>query len=164
MRRLGPLESGLAHGVRELLSRYGLKLVVVATDASIPGSYWGAPEAGLLARRLFVREDTPLHSILHEACHFICMDDARRAGLDTDAGGDHLEECAVCYLSVLLADGVPGYGRDAMLADMDAWGYSYRLGSARSWFEGDAADALEWLRRHGLVTAGEVPVAILRAA
>ncbi len=28
---------------------------------------------------------------------------------------------------------------------MDAWGYSFRLGSTRAWFEGDAQDARAWL-------------------
>jgi hypothetical protein len=33
---------------------------------------------------------------------------------------------------------------------MDAWGYTFRLGSARTWFEQDAADACIWLRAHGV--------------
>ena len=41
--------------------------------------------AGLIGSRLFVRDDTPVHSLLHEGCHYICMDSARRARLDTDA-------------------------------------------------------------------------------
>jgi hypothetical protein len=40
-----------------------------------------------------------------------------------------------------------------MLADMDSWGYSFRLGTTRAWFEGDAADAREWLERHGVIDA-----------
>ena len=88
------------------------------------------------------RPDTPVHSALHEACHWICMPPARRARLHTDAGGDSDEENAVNYLSILLGQTLPGFGRDRMLADMDAWGYSFRLGSARAWFEGDAEDAL----------------------
>ena len=90
---------------------------------------------------LIVRADTPLHSILHETCHFICMDPARRAGLDTDAGGDYDEENAVCYLQILLADEIPEFGRENMLRDMDTWGYTFRLGSARNWFREDAEDA-----------------------
>ena len=96
----------------------------------------------------FARNDTPVHSVLHESCHYICMSAARRANLHTDAGGDYDEENAVCYLQVLLADQVHGMGRDRMLADMDAWGYSFRLGSARKWFEQDAneprAKLIEW--------------------
>jgi len=30
---------------------------------------------------------------------------------------------------------------------MDAWGYSFRLGSARAWFENDAEDAIGWLKQ-----------------
>jgi len=37
------------------------------------------------------------------------------------------------------------------MADMDAWGYSFRLGSAARWFAEDAADALEWLQRRQLI-------------
>jgi hypothetical protein len=38
-----------------------------------------------------------------------------------------------------------------MLLDMDAWGYSFRFGSARAWFETDSADAREWLRQRELL-------------
>ena len=131
-----------------LLSGYGLQVDMLPAGAAIPGSYWGEPEAGL------VRPDTPVHSALHEACHYICMDGTRRAGLHTDAGGTDLEENGVCYLQILLADALPGMGRARMWADMDAWGYSFRLGSARAWFEKDAEDALAWLQAQGLVDAG----------
>ena len=134
-----------------LLARYGLQLRLVAPDELIPGSYWGESEAGLIRDVLYARLDTPLHSVLHEACHYVCMSPERRAQLDRDAGGDHAEECAVCMLQILLADALPGVGRDRLLADMDAWGYSFRLGSARAWFEQDAADAREWLLREGLI-------------
>ena len=133
-----------------LVSPYGLVLDWSA-DAVIAGSYWGDTEAGLVGNRLVVRADTPVHSALHEACHFICADAARRATLHTDAGGDDLEECAVCYLQCLLADALPGYSRERMWADMDAWGYSFRFGSARAWFERDADDARGWLARRGLL-------------
>ena len=79
------------------------------------------------------------------------MSPERRAGLDRDAGGDDEEECAVCYLQILLADELPMLGRDRMFEDMDAWGYTFRLGSSRAWFEQDAADACAWLRGHGVV-------------
>jgi hypothetical protein len=136
------------------LAARGLSLEPVAAGAAIPGSYWGAPEAGLVADRLHVRADTPVHSALHEAAHWLCMDAERRQALHTDAGGDFDEENAVCYLQILLADAVPGMGRERMLADMDAWGYTFRLGSARRWFEEDAADAREWLQRRGLIEPG----------
>ncbi|MEE8526762.1 MAG: hypothetical protein V3T72_22740, partial [Thermoanaerobaculia bacterium] len=88
------------------------------------------------------------------ACHAICMDDERRRVLNTDAGGDDAEESAACYLQILLADEVPGVGRERLMADMDRWGYSFRLGSTRAWFEADAEDAREWLACRGLVGAG----------
>jgi hypothetical protein len=88
---------------------------------------------------------------LHEASHYICMTPERRAGLDRDAGGDDLEESAVCYLQVLLADEFAGVGRDRLCADMDVWGYSFRLGSTRAWFDGDAEDARAWLVREGII-------------
>lgn len=137
--------------LQELLEPYGLTLDWRAAGAGIPGSYWQAPEAGLIENRLVLRPDTPVHSALHEACHFICADPDRRAALHTDAGGTDLEECAVCYLQCLLADRLPGYSRARMWADMDTWGYSFRLGSARAWFENDAEDARQWLERRGLL-------------
>jgi hypothetical protein len=33
---------------------------------------------------------------------------------------------------------------------MDTWGYSFRLGSTRAWFEQDAAEALAFLKVRGL--------------
>ncbi len=149
-------------GVAALLERYGLLLKTVECAEPIPGSYWGACEAGLRGNELYARADTPVHSVLHEACHFICMSAARRAGLDTDAGGDDAEECAVCYLQVLLADALPAVGRDRLFADMDLWGYSFRLGGAREWFERDAEDARQWLRAHGLTDSQDSPTGTCR--
>jgi hypothetical protein len=140
-----------------LLQRYGLQLTLVVPGEVIPGSYWGDAEAGLQGERLYARHDTPVHSILHEASHYICMTAERRAGLDRDAGGNDLEESAVCYLQVLLAQELSGMGRERAFADMDAWGYSFRLGNTRAWFEQDAADAREWLGQHGVIDlAGRV--------
>ena len=139
-----------------------MELSLVAPDEVIPGSYWGDSEAGLRGDRLYARLDTPIHSILHEACHYICMAPERRAGLDQDAGGDDLEESAVCYLQVLLGDELPGVGRQRLLEDMDVWGYSFRLGSTRAWFEGDADDARAWLREHGLIDSGGRPTGLAR--
>lgn len=138
-----------------LLRRYGLQLTLVASGEVIPGSYWGDAEAGLKGERLYARPDTPVHSILHEASHYICMTAERRAGLDRDAGGNDLEESAVCYLQVLLADELPGMGRERVFADMDAWGYSFRLGNTRAWFEQDAEDARQWLGQHGVIDLAE---------
>jgi hypothetical protein len=137
----------------KLLERFGLRIVRVADREPIPGSFWGEPEAGLIGHRLLVRDDTPLHSALHEACHYICMDESRRGALHTDAGGNDLEENAVCYLQILLADQLDEAGRDRLFDDMDAWGYSFRLGSARAWFESDADDARQWLLDQGLIDA-----------
>jgi hypothetical protein len=145
-----------------LLKRYGMELELIAPEEVIPGSYWGESEAGLQSDHLYARLDTPIHSVLHEACHYICMSPERRAGLDRDAGGDDLEESAVCYLQVLLADELPGVGRQRLCADMDEWGYSFRLGSTRAWFEGDARDAQQWLRDHGVVDAGDRPTGLSR--
>lgn len=140
-----------------LARRYGAELVVCAPGESLPGSYWGDSEAGLQGNRVFVRPDTPLHSYLHELSHFICMPAERRSGLDRDAGSDDEEECGVCYLQILLADELPPLRRERMFRDMDCWGYTFRLGSARAWFEQDAGDAKAWLRRNGLIEANGRP-------
>lgn len=137
-----------------LLERFGLALRLVAPDAAIPGSYWGDAEAGLEESTLFARLDTPVHSVLHEAAHYVCMAPERRAGLLRDAGGDDAEEAAVCYLQILLAAQLRGVGSERLMRDMDAWGYSFRLGSTRDWFEQDAADARVWLLRERLTDAG----------
>jgi hypothetical protein len=90
------------------------------------------------------------------------MTPERRAGLDADAGGDDAEENAVCYLQILLADHVHRFGRARMMLDMDEWGYSFRLGSALAWFEGDALDARDWLLRQALIDSGGQPTWKLR--
>jgi hypothetical protein len=83
--------------------------------------------------------------------------------LDRDAGGDDLEESAVCYLQVVLADALPGVGRRRLCADMDAWGYSFRLGSTQAWFEGDAQDARGWLRSQGVIDGEDRPTGVARS-
>ena len=134
-----------------LLARHGLELIPVVDHAPIPGSYWGEPEAGVIASKVYARGDTPLHSLLHEACHLLVADPARRASIHTDASDSLEEEDATCYLQILLADALPGFGRERAFADMDAWGYSFRLGSARAWFDHDAADARAFLQTRGLL-------------
>ncbi len=134
-----------------MLDRYGLDLVLAAPGEVIPGSHWGESEAGLIGSKLYARLDTPLHSVLHESAHFICMTPERRAGLHTDAGGDDAEESAVCYLQILMAQALPNVGASRLFADMDEWGYSFRLGSAARWFAEDAEDAHRWLLRHRLI-------------
>lgn len=160
MRRAGECWAAVAG----LLERYGLALALVADGVAIPGSYWGAPEAGLRRRTVYARGDTPVHSVLHEAAHVVCMSPDRRRDLQTDAGGTDLEECAVCYLQIVLA--LPLYDDDlgAVCADMDAWGYTFRLGSARAWFEQDAADARRWLAGHGLLSGAGRARFVLRGA
>jgi hypothetical protein len=134
-----------------LLGRFGMRLLLCGRDESLPGSYWGDSEAGLVGHRIYVRLDTPVHSVLHEASHYVCMAPARRASLFRDAGSDDLEEAAVCYFQILLADHLPGGGRERLMRDMDRWGYSFRRGSTEAWFESDAEDAREWLHQAGLV-------------
>lgn len=145
-----------------LLERFGLTLELVPMGAAIPGSWFGEPEAGIIARRVIVRADTPVHSALHEACHLICMDEQRRSTLHTNAGGDYDEENAVNYLEITLAGLLPEVGRERLLLDMDAWGYSFRLGSARAWFEQDAEDARQWLLSRGLLDEQGLPTWQLR--
>ena len=147
------LSTGDHTRLARLLLGFGLDLRQVADGEAIPGSYWGDSEAGLRGSTLYARLDTPLHSILHETAHYICMPAERRVGLDRDAGGDDAEESAVCYLQILLADTLPSVGRERICADMDAWGYSFRLHSTRAWFERDAEDALGWLCHHGIIDA-----------
>ena len=146
-----------------LLNRFGLELMRVDDGEAIPGSYWGEPEAGVIGTRVYVRDDTPVHSLLHETCHVICMDDERRRSLHRDAGGDDLEESAVCYLQVLLADELEGVGRDRIMLDMDTWGYSFRLGSTARWFADDAEDARQWLIDAALIEASGRPGFRLRS-
>jgi hypothetical protein len=139
--------------VAALLAGYGLTLSMVDDDAPIPGSYWGEPEAGLVGDTVFARGDTPVHSLLHEAAHLIVLDPQRRAALHTDATDSIEEEDAVCVLQSLLGDALPGVGAARVLADMDAWGYTFRLGSARAYVEADADAAWAWLAQRGLVDA-----------
>ncbi len=139
--------------LRRLLRQFGLEMRVGGAGAPIPASYWGESEAGLEGSVLFARADTPLHSILHEAAHFVCMTPERRAGLLRDAGGDDAEECAVCSLQVLLAGLLEERSQERLCSDMDEWGYSFRLGSARQWFDSDAADARQWLLERGIINA-----------
>jgi len=134
-----------------LLARYGLQLARVADGDAIPGSYWGECEAGLIGDTVHARADTPVHSLLHEAAHLIVLPPERRAAVHTDATDSIEEEDAVCVLQALLGDALPAVGRERVLADMDAWGYTFRLGSAKAYVEHDAGDAWRWLATRGLV-------------
>ena len=119
----------------------------------------GLEVSTLIGSEVFARADTPLHSLLHEACHLIVLPPERRAAVHTDATDSVPEEDATCYLQLRLADYLPGFGFARACADMDAWGYSFRLGSARAWFERDAEDARAFLERAGLLAAdGTIPL------
>lgn len=139
-----------------LLEGHALRLQCVNDDHAIPGSFWGEPEAGLVGSTVYVRGDTPVHSLLHEACHLIVMPPERRGQVHTDASDSQHEEDAACYLQILLADRLPNVGRERLMQDMDAWGYTFRLGSARAWFDGDAEDARLWLQQRDLLPPDHV--------
>jgi hypothetical protein len=143
---------------RALLARHDLELVEVDDGEAIPGSYWGDSEAGVIGSRVYARRDTPVHSLLHEACHLIVIPLERRARVHTDASDSQIEEDATCYLQIVLADALPGVGRERLMADMDTWGYSFRLGSTRAWFEQDAEDARVWLVQRGLLPPTDVGI------
>ncbi|ALG68617.1 hypothetical protein [Beggiatoa leptomitoformis] len=149
--------------LEQLLARFGITLIMLEKGAIIEGSYWGEAEAGLVQNRVYVRPDTPIHSLLHEACHYICMDKQRRDELHTDAGGEYIEENGVCYLQIVLADYIPTMDKARMWADMDAWGYTFRLGSSQAWFEEDATDAKMWLIEHQLLDMLGYPTWKVRA-
>ncbi len=135
----------------DLLARFDLHLRRVEHAEPIPGSYWGDEEAGIIGNTVHARDDTPVHSLLHEACHLIVLPPERRPDVHTDATDSIEEENATCYLQIVLADELPGVGRARLMADMDAWGYSFRLGSTSAWFEQDATDAHEFLKSRGLL-------------
>lgn len=147
----------MREALKRVLTPYGLEIRLVTADETIPGSFFGEREAGLQGHVLYLRHDTPVHSALHEAGHFICMDPDRRQALDTDAAGDYDEENAVCYLQILLSEQIPGMGRERMMRDMDRWGYTFRLGSAADWFWYDADDARQWLEHFQIIDAGARP-------
>jgi hypothetical protein len=153
--RLSDLNRG---AVDALLAHYGLSLALVVEGAAIPGSFWGEDEAGIIGMTVYARADTPVHSLLHEAGHLIVLPPERRSQVHTDATDSVEEEDAVCYLQIVLGDRLPGVGRARIMADMDAWGYSFRLGSARAWFEHDAENARSWLAERGLLNAAGEPV------
>ena len=148
--------------LQQVLGQYDMRICWVDDGDSIPGSHWGESEAGLIANKLYVRDDTPLHSALHEACHYVCMDEVRRSQLHTDAGGGYDEENAVCYLQVVLSDYFPEVNRARAFSDMDDWGYSFRLGSAKAWFDNDASDAKTWLLDKNIINEGDVPTWCVR--
>lgn len=148
--------------LQELLNPYAIEVKIVTNSKPIPGSFWGDSEAGIIKNILYVWPETPVHSALHEACHYICLDTARRDELDTDAGGDYDEENAVCYLQILLGAKLSDCSADILMNNMDSWGYTFRLGSASVWFRNDAEDAQQWLLREKIIDQDNVPTGRLR--
>jgi hypothetical protein len=141
---------------RQLLGCFSLELTEIQDGLSIPGSYWGECEAGIIGSMVYVRQDTPIHSLLHEACHLIVLPNEQRSSVHTDATDSIAEEDATCYLQLLLAEFIQGFGFARACQDMDTWGYSFRLGSARAWFEQDAEDAYAFLCQRGLLPLPEI--------
>jgi hypothetical protein len=138
---------------RALLAEHGLSLIEVADGEAIPGSFWGDTEAGIIGTTVYARADTPVHSLLHEACHLIVLPEEKRALVHTDATDSIEEEDATCYLQIVLAGHLPSVGSQRLMEDMDRWGYTYRLGSTRAWFEQDAPEARAFLLARGLPVA-----------
>ena len=141
--------------LQDLLGKYNLEIITVDDNEEIPGSWFGDSEAGIIKNKLYIRMDTPVHSALHESCHYICTDETRRKNLHTDAGGDYDEENGVCYLQILLADFIPDFGRKRMFEDMDEWGYTFRLGSSKAWFNEDAEDAEKLLINYKIINTSK---------
>ena len=79
-----------------------------------------------------------------------------------DAKGSAMEENATCYLQILLAEHIGGYSRTQLMKDMDAWGYSFRLGSAHSWFTQDAEEVQLWLISQQIINTQGKPTWKLR--
>ncbi len=159
-----PMQYCYSHliALQQLLKPYTLRIQQVPSNTPIPGSFWGDSEAGLIQNTLYIRQDTPLHSALHEACHYICMDSQRRTHLHTNAEGDYQEENAVCYLQILLAVQIAGISPTQIMQDMDDWGYSFRPGSCAAWFYQDAEDARQWLYHFHLIDDNSIPTGQLR--
>ena len=151
-----------SNSIKDLLSHYGIQINSVNSDEDIPYSFWGNPEAGRVCEQLYARGDTPLHSILHEACHYVCMPTHQRTLTQVDAKGSAMEENATCYLQLLLANYIEGYSRSQLMEDMDDWGYSFRLGSAQAWFSLDAEDVHQWLLNEEIINPDDLPTWKLR--
>jgi len=136
---------------RALLARYGLVLIQVEDSLAIPGSFWGECEAGVIGHCVYARFDTPVHSLLHEASHLMVIPEEKRSNIHTDASDSVAEEDAVCILQALLGDELAGVGRERIWTDMDTWGYTFRLGSAKAYFENDANEAFAFLLMRRLI-------------
>jgi hypothetical protein len=149
---------------QRVLGCFSVRLELVADGCTIPGSYWGECEAGLIAACVYVRKDTPVHSMLHEACHVIVLPEQQRTSIHTNASDSIAEEDASCYLQLRLAEYIDGFGYSRACQDMDTWGYSFRLGSTHAWFQNDAEDASVFLQQSGIMDANHTIPALLRLA
>lgn len=149
--------------LRPLFDRYQLTLEEVDRDSDIPYSFWGAPEAGRFQSTLYARQDTPIHSLLHEACHFICMPPDQRTSDSYDAEGSAIEENACCLLQILLSDYIRGFNQAIHMHDMNTWGYNFRLGSTARWFYADSDDANDWLIKQNIIDHRRKPTWQLRS-
>ena len=141
-----------AVAITDLCDRYHLRMEKAAAGQSIKGSFWGEPEAGIIADCVYLRGDTPVHSWLHELCHIICISAQQRRSLHTNANSDDEEEAAVCYLQIVLAGSIAEVGRERIMRDMDTWGYSFPEGQTRAWFAA-ASESRRWLLDRGLLKA-----------
>jgi len=50
----------------------------------------------------------------------------------------------VCYLQILLADAIPGFGQARMTGRHGRLGLHISARTARAWFEQDAQNARDW--------------------
>jgi len=148
--------------IKALVSNYGIQINCSDPGVAIPHSFWGAPEAGRIHEQLYIRVDTPIHSLLHEACHYVCMSAEQRKLTQMDAKGSAMEENATCYLQILLSDYIKEYSRTQLMEDMDVWGYSFRLGSALAWFNRDTEEVRQWLISHLIINTQDKPTWKLR--
>jgi hypothetical protein len=145
-----------------ILMAYSMRIIELSENQHIPYSFWGESEAGRLRDTLYVRGDTPLHSVLHELCHYICMPNTERAKDLVDAAGSAAEENACCFFQIVLAGFIDSYDQSRLLQDMDTWGYSFRLGSAIRWYTEDAEDTRQWLIEQQVLLPNNQPTWQLR--
>ena len=160
--RPGSAERAVRRGARrgtDLIDDLGRRQV--AGEAALPG---GAERAGHAAAGLAgdAHRDALAGGAARRVAHQHALDQRavvqspQRLAGGAVVGGDGADlveqpreqrgaESAACYLQLLLADALPGIGRERLAEDMDRWGYSFRLGDTRSWFSSDAADARAWL-------------------
>ena len=136
--------------VAALLARYGLAARARRRRRADPRQLLGRTRSRPDRPRVHARDDTPVHSLLHEAAHLIVLppERARRAYRRHRFGRGRRRRLR----AAVAARRRPARRRPrALMADMDAWGYTFRLGSARAYFERDAEDAGPGCSARGLV-------------